>query len=557
MRITTTSQSAGICLALAFLLSACGGGGSDTPASSVVNPAPAVVAQPDADDPEEVVAADATLASTAAAPSTAVRTIPTPTLVVPPTALPPLAADGTLLWPVPVNASTLTLQVRPFATLPLNASGKAPRLNVLAHVNNRLFVAEEKEGKVYEVTGGTATLWFDMAAAIQSNTGRKLNSIADNAHSGLRSIAFHPAFNSNGLMYASLMEDRPADPSRHKYLSDVSTPVAGDSVLIEWKINTTTMAPITSSYREVFRVGIPVYDHPIKQIMFRPGIGTRHSDYGNLYVAHGDGSQLSVTVGGGMANDARGKILRINPLKTATANYSIPSSNPFISSTTMIPEAYSIGHRNPHHLAFSKTTGALIVAEDGRDNIDEVNIIWPGRNYGWPVREGTLVHLEGGKLYDGVAALPADDAKNSYVYPAMQFLHQGKKGDSFTGQALGGGYVVENHSPLTGYYFALDFVKSGDVFVTPLSGLRAAVRTGAPSKLRQSPIAKASILFDDDNNMSTAAKALPNLYEMTKLSPFYDNSGRVDIRFGQGPQGEMYLLSKRDRRVYLITNSMP
>jgi hypothetical protein len=37
----------------------------------------------------------------------------------------------------------------------------------------------------------------------------------------------------------------------------------------------------------------------------------------------------------------------------------------------------------------------------------------------------------------------------------------------------------------------------------------------------------------------------------------YDNSGRVDMRFGQGPAGEMYLLSKRDRRVYLVTNSLP
>jgi glucose/arabinose dehydrogenase len=518
-------------------LSACGGGGSE--------PTPTATTD---------TASTASNGSVLSAPND-----PTATLVSPPIALPTLSAQGTVQWQVPVGTATIALEIRPFATLPLTVSNTAPRLNVLAHVNNRLFVAEEKFGKVYEITNGNAVEWFDVAAAITVSTGRKLNSLPSNVHSGLRSIAFHPDFNTNGLFYTSHMEDRPANPSLHRYLSDVASPVAGDSVLAEWRVNRLTGVPEPTSYRQVFRVGIPVYDHPIKQIMFRPGALPTDPDYGLLYIAHGDGSVLSVSVGDVRDNEARGKILRINPLKTRTGPYAIPANNPFINSATVLKEAYSIGHRNPHHLAFAKD-GTLIVAEDGRDNIDEVNLIVPGANYGWPAREGSLVHISaGGGLYDGVAALPANDQTNGFTYPAMQFLHQGVRGAGFTGQALGGGYVVENGTALHGYYFSTDFVFSGDIFATPLSALKAAVTTGPTNQLRMAPILRAPILFDHDNNPATAALALVNLKAMmtSALSPFYDNSGRVDMRFGQGSQGEMYLLSKRDRRVYLVTNSKP
>jgi hypothetical protein len=482
---------------------------------------------------------------------------PNAALVDPPIVPPALAADGTLLWPVPVPASPLALQVRPFATLPLTTTGVAPRLNVLAHWNDRLFVGDETDGRIYEITGGRASLWFDAGAAMLASTGRPLNSLPNNVHSGFRSIAFHPQFASNGKFYTSLMEQRPANTAAHRYLSDVPNPIEADSVLVEWTADPATMVASPASYREVFRVGVPVYDHPIKQITFRPGARAVDADYGLLYVAHGDGSVQSVTVGGGMANDARGKILRIDPLATATAPYSVPPSNPFVGSTTgMIPEVYSLGHRNPHHLAFARD-GTLIAAEDGRDNIDEINIIQPGANHGWPVREGTLVHLAQGTLYDGVAALPANDESFGYTYPVAQFLHQGVRGTFFTGQALGGGYVVENGSALNGHYFATDFVFTGDVFTAPLVAMKAAVTKGPAASLKMAPLSKASILFDHDDNPATPPLALPTLREMTQQAPNYDGSGRVDIRYGQGPRGELYLLSKRDRRVYLVTNSVP
>lgn len=71
-----------------------------------------------------------------------------------------------------------------------------------------------------------------------------------------------------------------------------------------------------------------------------------------------------------------GKILRLDP------DGSVPSDNPFSGSPV-----YSLGHRNVQGLAFDRA-GRLWATEFGQNERDEVNLIRPGRNYGWPVVEG-------------------------------------------------------------------------------------------------------------------------------------------------------------------------
>ena len=87
--------------------------------------------------------------------------------------------------------------------------------------------------------------------------------------------------------------------------------------------------------------------------------------------------------------------------------------------------------------------------------------------------------------------------------------------------------------------------------------MRAAATTGDPTRLTRAPIFEASIAFDHDGNPSTPAQELPSMVDVVSSDPdFSDVEGiRADIRFGRGPQGELYLMSKRNRMVYLITNS--
>jgi len=91
---------------------------------------------------------------------------------------------------------------------------------------------------------------------------------------------------------------------------------------------------------------------------------------GHLYVTTGDAANPPLAQD---LTSLAGKILRINP------DGSIPGDNPFAGSPV-----YSLGHRNPQGLAWHPSSQALFVTEHGPIGHDEVNLVQPGKNYGWP-----------------------------------------------------------------------------------------------------------------------------------------------------------------------------
>jgi glucose/arabinose dehydrogenase len=74
-----------------------------------------------------------------------------------------------------------------------------------------------------------------------------------------------------------------------------------------------------------------------------------------------------------------GSIMRLN------LDGSIPADNPFINRKDALPEIWSYGHRNPQGMAFDAVHHKLWSIEHGPRGGDEINLILPGRNYGWPV----------------------------------------------------------------------------------------------------------------------------------------------------------------------------
>ncbi|MEM6485567.1 MAG: PQQ-dependent sugar dehydrogenase, partial [Pseudomonadota bacterium] len=275
---------------------------------------------------------------------------------------------------------------------------------------------------------------------------------------------------------------------------------------------------------------------------------------------HGDGSIFSDTAGGGLnRQDALGKVLRINPLQSAGSPYTTPN-NPFVSDPNTLDEIYTLGHRNPHHISFaqdSQGNSYAIVAEAGRDNIEEVNLLQPGGNYGWEDREGTFVHLNGGGYIDGVSALPANEwALNDYIYPVAQYDHDTTAGAGFVGSVIGGGFVIDNSVDpnLNGEYFFADFgSKSGHMYHADFSEMLAAHTQLAdnelPSALTQATIYRAMLTLDADGD-GVIDRTADNLNTLFDLS-------RNDVRFGMGPNGEMYITSKGTGELYVVTNSLP
>jgi len=102
---------------------------------------------------------------------------------------------------------------------------------------------------------------------------------------------------------------------------------------------------------------------------------------GMLYVARGGGDTQN-------PNSLAGKILRL------TEEGKVPPDNPFVGRTDARPEIFTMGHRTFLRMAKHPQTGAIWQIENGPNGGDEVNILTPGSNYGWP-----LVSL--GRTYAG------------------------------------------------------------------------------------------------------------------------------------------------------------
>jgi glucose/arabinose dehydrogenase len=108
-------------------------------------------------------------------------------------------------------------------------------------------------------------------------------------------------------------------------------------------------------------------------------------------IAFGPDGSLFMTVGGNGSQDPSnhgGKVLRLRDDGTA------PADNPFAGRDGYKPEIYSMGHRTSLGLAIHPGTGQVWQNENGPNGGDEINIIRPGRNYGWPL-------LSFGRTYQG------------------------------------------------------------------------------------------------------------------------------------------------------------
>jgi glucose/arabinose dehydrogenase len=108
---------------------------------------------------------------------------------------------------------------------------------------------------------------------------------------------------------------------------------------------------------------------------------------GSLYVTVGDRDRIccngtddsSLRMKAQRLDNDAGKTLRLRD------DGSVPSDNPFVGRPGAKPEIFTYGHRNGYGLAFHPETGELWQAEIGPMGGDEVNILIPGHNYGWPL----------------------------------------------------------------------------------------------------------------------------------------------------------------------------
>jgi glucose/arabinose dehydrogenase len=254
---------------------------------------------------------------------------------------------------------------------------------------------------------------------------------------GLLSMAFHPGFANStspgyGKFYVFYSAPSPNAPGT------VTNPVCCRSTVSEFQVSATDPNVADPTKERVViswdKPGDSVnyYNHNGGQLAFGPEVGPNGERY--LYITVGDGgsqhdndyghtgghSPAGIPIASGNLGNAQdttkllGKILRIDPLGNngPTGTYGIPVDNPFATTGGGVcPEIYSFGMRNPWRLSFDNDPvngWRLIEGDVGQDNVEEINLIINGGNYGWRIKEGTLYHDStapsgGGTLIDPVA----------------------------------------------------------------------------------------------------------------------------------------------------------
>ncbi len=211
----------------------------------------------------------------------------------------------------------------------------------LAFLPDGGFLVSERPGRIRLVRGGRASLYAEL-------------SVYARGESGLLGIALHPRFPQEPYLYAYRTVEEGGLRNQVVRLRH-----QGERGVLE----------------RVVLDGIPARAHGLHsggRIAFGPD--------GMLYVTTGEVYERE------LAQDLAslgGKILRITP-EGAPA-----PGNPFLGRSGARPEIYSYGHRNPQGLAWHPETGELFSSEHGPSGEqgfghDEVNLILPGGNYGWP-----------------------------------------------------------------------------------------------------------------------------------------------------------------------------
>ncbi|MBI0583805.1 MAG: PQQ-dependent sugar dehydrogenase [Methanomassiliicoccus sp.] len=249
---------------------------------------------------------------------------------------------------------------------------------------------------------------------------------------GLLGLAFHPRFSDNGLFYLFLSGPLRAGGPRGWNCTNH---------LIELRASEDDRDRADmSSKRVLLSVDKPQMNHNGGHITFGPD--------GYLYVPLGDGGgendrDEGHTPGIGNAQDLEvllGKILRIDvDSRTEGREYGIPADNPFAGSGR--PEIFAYGLRNPYHIAFDAGGDrALFAADAGQVRWEEVNIIVPGGNYGWNLKEGSHNFDPEDNTTDRLGCHDAGFRGEELIDPIMEYRNLSNMTGG-SGSVIIGGYV--------------------------------------------------------------------------------------------------------------------
>ena len=355
---------------------------------------------------------------------------------------------------------------------------------------------------------------------------------------GLLAFAFHPDFSRKGssgygklyTLHTEYSDVRSKGNSR--YFKSPLTKDHHQDVITEWQADPENPDRVDpDSGRELMRIGQIAREHNTDDLKFNPNAKPGDSDYGKLYISIGDGgfgpfSNADPYDMGQNPSTILGTIIRIDPLRGKNnAPYQVPEDNPFVGKEGYLPEIWAYGFRNP--LRMNWDTGGkkdLYASDVGSSKIEEINIVHKGGNYGWSVYEGPFL-LD--RRDNSILYYPPEKADKKYIKPIAVYDHT-------EGFAVVGGFVYRGkHIPqLYGKYIFGD-IRLGRIFYIDVDKPEQENGFAKIHELR---------LMRNDKQVT--------LFDLIGL-----NTDRVDLRFGQDSEGEIYILTKQDGMIRKIASA--
>ncbi|MBI4561130.1 MAG: PQQ-dependent sugar dehydrogenase [Candidatus Rokubacteria bacterium] len=275
---------------------------------------------------------------------------------------------------------------------------------------NRLFVVDQA-GILWAInlTTGAKTVFLDVSVRLVTLGVLGPGTFDER---GFLGVAFHPDSESNGLLYTYTSEPTAGPPTFPTTLPPGSAP-DHQNVIAEWRAispGNPALGVDPLSRRELIRVDWPQFNHDAGDLAFGPdrmlfismgdGGGADDQDGQDFIVATGSFPIVTAPMVGHQGdgnsqklNTPLGKILRIDVDGSNSANgqYGIPADNPFVGvGPDVVEEIWALGFRNPYRFSFDSVTGRHFVGDVGQNDLEEVNVVVKGGNFGWNRKEGTF-----------------------------------------------------------------------------------------------------------------------------------------------------------------------
>ena len=218
---------------------------------------------------------------------------------------------------------------------------------------------------------------------------------------GMLDVAISPNYKKDGWIYFTYVKDVDIDTEGVTVLARAK--LAGDT-FEGWQALLITKSETEKSHHFGSRIAFDTQGH----VFF--GVGDR-------------GVRKNAQ---DLTNHA-GAIMRLN------LDGSVPSDNPFTKNKTLLPEVWSVGHRNPQGMAYDIENQRLWSIEHGPRGGDEINLIKPAANYGWPV-------ISYGKEYWGPVAVGEGTHREGMEQPVKVYVPSIAPGSLllYSGDALPG-----------------------------------------------------------------------------------------------------------------------